>query len=159
MAAYPNGALASPTECRRNEDVPVAVAGAERGACCRVVHPELVDRTGDATPSLDAVESRETSDVASSPPLKFVRKAGFSELSMKNQGEPPKLKAEFSLEGEDALDACSASYQETNYQKNPKLNGTQDLLVSLLEPETLNAKSDRETRRYRLETKLSAPPP
>jgi hypothetical protein len=139
--------------------VPVAVTGAERGACCRVVHPELVDRTGDATPSLDAVESRETSDVTSSPPLEFVRKAGFSELSMKTQGEPPKLKAEFSLEGEDALDACSASYQEKQNQRNPKLNGSQDLLVSLLDPETLNAKSDRETRRYRFETNLSAAAP
>ena len=139
--------------------MPVAVAGAERGACCRVVPSELVDRTGDAIPSLDVVESRDTSDVASSPPLRFVRKAGFSELSMKNQGEPPKLKAEFSLEGEDALDAPSASYQEKNYQRNTTFKGSQDLLVSPLDPETLNAKSDRETRRYRLETELSAPPP
>ena len=82
--------------------MPVAVAGAARGGCSRVVPSELADRTGDAPPSLDAVETSDTSDVASSPPPRFVRNAGFSELSRRTQGEPPKLKVESSVEGEEA---------------------------------------------------------
>lgn len=93
--------------------MPVAVAGVGKGGSCEVVYPELADRTGDAPPSLDAAENNDTSDVASSTPPRFVRKAGFSELFIKSvhEGGPPKLKAEVSLEGEDALEGCSASYK------------------------------------------------
>lgn len=84
-----------------------------KGGSCEVVHPELADRTGDAPPSLDAAENDETSDVASSTPLRFRRKAGFRELFTKwvHEGGSPKLKAEASLEGEDVPEGCSESYQ------------------------------------------------
>jgi hypothetical protein len=94
--------------------VAVAVAGAGKGGSCEVVLPELADRTGDATPSLDEAEKNESSHVSPSTPPKFVRKAGFSELSMKwvHEGGSTKLNADVSLEGEDVLEGCSASYQE-----------------------------------------------
>ena len=108
--------------------MPVAVAGAGRGGCCRVVQSELADRTGDAPPSLDAVETSDISDVASSTAPRFVRKAGLSELSRKIQGEPPKLKAESSVEGDDALDACNASYQEKTIRETQRSMGPKTYL-------------------------------
>jgi len=47
------GALASPTECRRNEDEPVAEgARTGPGGWCKIVDPELFDNTGDPSSSL-----------------------------------------------------------------------------------------------------------
>ena len=108
--------------------MPVAVAGEGRGGRCRVVHSELVDRTGDAPPSLDAVETSDISDVASSTAPRFVRKAGLSESSRNIQGEPPKVKAESSVEGEDALDAFNASYQEKTIREIQRSMGPKTYL-------------------------------
>lgn len=46
-----------------------------------------------------------------------------------------------------------------NDQRNPTLNGSQDLLVSPLDPETLKTKSGTGTRRHRLEAQLLATAP